>query len=229
MKELEVIGLSGKLKTGKDYIATHYFQPLGYHNISLAWHFKIWLIGQGKATYEEVFETKPPEIRKLLQEEGTERGRNVYGQDVWVDTTFAWINLYHQSWGLNKFVIPDVRFKNEVEAIKKRGGRVYRIVAPQRDANSGASAEARAHISETDLDAYPLADYDGLIFNDPEYEPTIGMQVRLLLGASPIAFGTTASSGEEEDEKQLFETIGSKFDAIGDELERLAGFVLGRQ
>jgi len=229
MKELEVIGLSGKLKTGKDYIATHYFQPLGYHNISLAWHFKIWLIGQGKATYEQVFETKPPEIRKLLQEEGTERGRNVYGQNVWVDTTFAWINLYHQSWGLNKFVIPDVRFRNEVEAIKQRGGKVFRIVAPERDANSGASPEARAHISETDLDSYPLIDYDGLIFNNPQHSETVGMQVRLLLGDSPIVFGTTATDGEEDDEIRLFEKIGSKLDAVGDELERLGNFFLGRK
>ena len=66
---MDVIGLSGKIGTGKDYIAEQYFFPRGYKQFSLAWHFKIWIVGKQEATYEEVFHTKPPEIRHYSQYE----------------------------------------------------------------------------------------------------------------------------------------------------------------
>ena len=134
----------------------------GFHNISLAWHFKIQCISHGDATYEEVFETKPPRVRRLLQIMGTEQGRDVWGEDIWVNTMFAWMTLYHKDWGIDKFVIPDVRFPNELRAIQKLGGRVYRVTG---DRLGDLTEEAWSHPSEQSLtDDMDL--YDGFINNN---------------------------------------------------------------
>ena len=163
MLKFDVIGLSGKSGTGKDYIIQQCLRPEGYFQISFAWHFKIWLISTGQATYEEVFYTKPEHIRRLMQLEGTERGRDVYGPDVWVDTAFAWMQLWNETWGISKFVIGDVRFPNEADRILELGGKVIRITAPERVENSILTAEQKRHISETALDTYDK--FSGYVFN----------------------------------------------------------------
>jgi len=247
MAKLDVIGLSGKIGTGKDFLAKTYIKPMGYHPFSLAFHFKVWIVGKGEATHEEIFVTKPPRVRDLLQQEGTERGRLVYGQNVWVDTMFEWMDVINESWGINKFVVPDVRFKNEVMGIQNRGGRVFRIVAPNRDSNSGASVEARYHISETDLDDFPIENFNGLIFNDTEYASTVGMQVSTLLHGSPIVYPKPERpelrmlrEGHLEDwvdgvedtilqENKMLEMIGNQFDKMGDQLEKVYHLAMGRK
>lgn len=158
-----VIGLSGAAGSGKDWIAKAYFvKDFGFHNVSLAWHFKIQCISHGDATYKEVFETKPPRVRRLLQVMGTEQGREVWGEDIWVNTMFAWMTLYHKDWGIDKFVIPDVRFPNELRAIQKLGGKVYRVTG---DRLGDLTEEAWSHASEQSLtDDMDL--YDGFIPNE---------------------------------------------------------------
>jgi hypothetical protein len=182
--KLQVIGLSGKAGSGKDFITEKFFKPLGYHQWSFAWHFKVWLAGKNEASYEEVFHTKPPKVRKLLQEEGTERGRNLYGENIWINTTEQWFKTIQEHWGVNKFIIPDVRFPNEAEAIQRMGGKVFRIVSPIRSSKSNLTPEARQHISEVALDNW--SHFDGSILNDPEHAETVSMQVNTLLGESPV-------------------------------------------
>jgi hypothetical protein len=145
---ITVIGLSASAGTGKDYVGK-LIKQYGFHNISLAWHFKIQCISHGEATYEEVFDTKPPRVRRLLQ-------------IIWVNTMFAWMTLYHKDWGIDKFVIPDVRFPNELRAIQKLGGRVYRVTG---DRLGDLTEEAWSHPSEQSLtDDMDL--YDGFINNN---------------------------------------------------------------
>ena len=169
MSNIRIWGISGKAGSGKDYIYRTYFKPRRFKNISLAWHFKIGAVGKGIATYEEVFLTKPPHVRKYLQEEGTERGRMVYGENLWTDTAKAWIKLWNEEWGITDFIVPDVRFINEVNFIKEMGGVVFRIDAPNRSANSPLTPEQRLHKSETELDDYTGFDY--VIKNDYGDDP----------------------------------------------------------
>lgn len=179
MTKINIVGLSGHAGSGKDYIAQHYILPLGYVQWSFAWHFKVWLIGKGEATYEEVFHTKPPHIRKLLQEEGTERGRMVYGENVWCNTAKVWMETLSDNCGISNFCIADIRFPNEVEFIQSLGGKVLRIVAPERSKNSSLTPEARMHISETALNDYER--FDGYIFNDPQQADTVPTQIQDVL------------------------------------------------
>lgn len=59
--------------------------------------------------------------RLALQLMGTEAGRNVFYPNLWVDALFRRIDA-----SVNH-VISDVRFPNEIEAIRKAGGKIYRI------------------------------------------------------------------------------------------------------
>jgi hypothetical protein len=178
---IKVIGLSGKAGSGKDYIASSIItKHYGYVPFSLAWHIKTSLVGKGAASYQEVFQTKPAKIRHLLQHEGTESGRDIYGYDIWLNTAYSWMQLIYEQWGINRFVIPDVRFPNEVEYIKRMGGKVFRIIAPKRVTGSPLTMEARLHPSETALDEYPLDNYDGIIENDVGQENTLFERIQSL-------------------------------------------------
>lgn len=81
-------------------------------------------------------------VREFLQKLGT-GVRNAIDQEFWVKALF---NTY-----TDNIIIADVRFPNEVEAIKERGGIVFRIERP--------GAGAGNHVSETALDDYHGFDY----------------------------------------------------------------------
>lgn len=171
---IKVIGLSGKAGSGKDYIASRIITPrYGYVPFSIAWQVKASLVAKGALNYEEAFITKPPHARHLLQQEATESGRDIYGQDMWLRAADSWMRVIYENWGIQRFVLSDVRFPNEVEYIKNMGGKVFRIVAPNRVAQSPLTPEARNHYSETALDDYPLDNFDGIIDNDIGQENTL--------------------------------------------------------
>jgi hypothetical protein len=111
--------------------------------------------------------------RKALQTLGTEWGRACY-PDVWVDLCLAtitdlqslWENCgwfpYYAQYGILRedryiceirpnplFVISDVRFLNELEAIRAAGGEVWRVIRGSED--GGLQGEAATHVSETEL------------------------------------------------------------------------------
>lgn len=175
-----VIALAGGAGVGKDTLAEHYLKPYGYYPIALADEIKYKVVERGEASYEEVFITKPAHIRNLLQQEGTERGRNVYGENYWVHQLFARLGYYNIRWGLERFVITDVRFPNEVEAVQARGGKVLQVVAPQRYAANGLSDQARIHPSERALDGFTA--FDGVINNDLGQEALVGRQLLITAG-----------------------------------------------
>jgi hypothetical protein len=177
---IKIVGLSGKAGSGKDYIAREVLQPLGFSPVALADQLKTTAIGRGLASYNEVYHTKPPHVRETLQQLGTELGRNVYGEDVWVRSLSAWMQIFYERWGIDRFVITDVRFPNEIKFLHTLGAVVYRIQAPARADNNGLSPELRTHISEIALDReHDL--FDGFVPNDPgdgELMPTV---VKILL------------------------------------------------
>lgn len=81
-------------------------------------------------------------VRRMLQKIGTEAMRNGLQEDVWVNALFYSLSDY----ATKTFVITDVRFPNEAEAIEMRKGFVIRVVRP------GYDSGTPEHESETALD-----------------------------------------------------------------------------
>lgn len=164
---IKIVGLSGKMGAGKDYIANTYFIPWGYKKFSFAWPLKTQLISDGIGTYEELFKTKPQHIRNDMQEiaerRKVERRQN---NNVWIDHAFAWMTVLHEEWRIDKFVIADVRFTYEADYIKSVGGKVIRVISPHRtlDMYSKYTINEQTHVSEGHLDSYTK--FDNYIFND---------------------------------------------------------------
>ena len=101
----------------------------------------------------DVAKVEYPEIRQLLQRMGTEVGRDLYGENFWVDRVLAQIKGISQH---SHYVVTDVRFPNEVEAVRSVGGKVFRIY------RAGVGA-VNSHVSDTGVDDLEI---DGAILND---------------------------------------------------------------
>jgi len=161
------VGICGFAQSGKDTLANQLVEREGFFRTALADPMRNILYainptierdGSGLARtvrLQQIVNTigwerakvEYPEIRQLLQRLGTDGARQFISDDVWIRATFD--NVKHE-----KVVIPDVRFPNEAEAIKKRGGVIVRIF------RSGYEP-TNTHISET---AY--SDQDIVLYND---------------------------------------------------------------
>lgn len=85
-------------------------------------------------------------VRQLLQELGTDAMRMGLHPNVWVNALLADYNPPKMSQDFpSKWLVTDVRFENEAQAIKERGGVLLRV---NRDVETGT------HPSETSLDEY---------------------------------------------------------------------------
>lgn len=80
-----------------------------------------------------------PEVRRFLQRYGTEGGRHVHGPDCWTKIAEDRLACVLASGG--RAVITDVRFDNEAEMIRDRGGLVVRISRPN-------NKQVNRHVSE---------------------------------------------------------------------------------
>jgi hypothetical protein len=157
-----ILGLSGYARSGKDTIANYLVEKYGFTRMAFADPMRealfrldppITVAGMAvplstavKGLGWEALKEDSPEVRGLLQRMGTEVGRQMFGEDVWVDY------LLTQAMQHDRVVVSDVRFHNEARAIHKTLGSVWRIDRPKVEA-------ANDHISEHDLDDYPFDIY----------------------------------------------------------------------
>lgn len=134
--------------------------------------------------------------RYSLQKLGTEWGRECY-ENVWVDYTLrvaqkistgqylydSQLGLRSATWlehpdGLLKVkknvVIPDVRFRNELDALHKVDAKVIRI---RRSRGTTLDAEAAQHASERDQADIPDSDFDFVLNN---VEEPLALQVSII-------------------------------------------------
>lgn len=130
-----IIGLIGFKKVGKSTAAKH-LESRGFNRIN----FKDALIDEMKKnfpdtlrelsdvyalTVEELFDQKPPAMRGLMMNYGTEVRRGDNGS-YWTDQWNKSVSLSSQS----SIVVDDVRFLNEAQAVKDRGGILIRLTRP---------------------------------------------------------------------------------------------------
>lgn len=168
---ISVIGISGWARSGKDTAAQRLVEEYGYQKFSFAKPMKDALYRLNpKITINEVQSTplrvgvdvydweglkeRSPDVRVLLQRLGTEVGREMFGDDFWVNHAIDSIP------DGAKAVIADVRYPNEADRIRQLGGKVIRVERPFVYA-------ANEHPSETALNDY---DFDLVINNDGSIE-----------------------------------------------------------
>ena len=155
LKYKTIIGFGHQMGVGKDAAAEFLVDKYGFKQLKFADTLKDvcctvfgWdryqLEDQNfKATEDSFWEITP---RRALQLVGTDAMRNNLRQDIWVKALERKIRAtYHQN-----YVITDVRFPNEAEAILRWGGHVIRIDRP-----GYSSTDPNQHASETALLDYP--------------------------------------------------------------------------
>jgi hypothetical protein len=149
---LRLLGVCGRAGTGKDTFYEHVLKPLGFIRWQMTLHYKVWLVVTGKGAWEEVFYTKPPRVRKILQEEITEL-RYTFDEHIWLDTMATWIQALQEIVGVAPagIAVTDLRFLIEMRGIKHMGGKILHLQAPDEQAN--VAPELRGHRSETELDS----------------------------------------------------------------------------
>ena len=155
--DIELFGFCGKYGVGKNYVAENVFNKLINNHkqmntlvLAFADHFKIDMCAKHNFNYDAVFYEKDEETRKQLQSFGTEHGRDKYGENIWVDTMIYWIQTHYDR-GVRRFIITDVRFENEMTFIKKCGGHIIHINAPDRNTSLYKNNDCSLHISETSI------------------------------------------------------------------------------
>jgi hypothetical protein len=129
---------------------------------------------------------KYPELspRIALQHLGTEWGRRAVGDDVWVDYMVRIAReamdgqyVYDHKNGLLRdqssshigVVVSDIRFKNEIDAIRARGGKVIRVHRP--DTDTGAVGTGiTAHASEVEQQSFSDDMFDIVVMNNRTLE-----------------------------------------------------------
>jgi len=89
----------------------------------------------------------------MQQKVGTEAIRNNIHNDAWVLSLFGTYKEVQDFW-----IITDVRFRNEANIIKERGGIIIRLNGDPLNSKSGDNRNM-VHQSEIDLDDYNDFDY----------------------------------------------------------------------
>ena len=159
-----IVGLGFQARAGKDTVGSYLKNEYGFNHRAFAGPlkraaahiFKLdedQLYGSKKEILDERWGQTP---REILQKLGTEAIRNVFGVDTWVKS------LQYSLSDEGDFVITDMRFPNEVEAVKAWGGFTVRIDRPTLPPISN-----RSHASETALDGY--SDWDHVLTNDGDF------------------------------------------------------------
>lgn len=191
---MEIIGILGHQGVGKNYIAEEILlKKLDYKPtlvIAFADHFKVEGISKYDLEYDKVYGKKDFNTRKRLHLIGTEEGRQKFGYDIWIKTIHNWIKVYN-SRGIERFIIPDVRFQNEVDWIKSLNGVVLKINAPNRymarvkeEANNDSEKIKNiiSHESENMIDKIKNYDY---VFNN-DYNDDINNEIKSFIKLNKI-------------------------------------------
>jgi len=153
-----IIGLSGYAQSGKDEIANTLLHE-GFERAAFADTLREALMALNPMAGYGVFlndvvamlgwedaKRNYPEVRRLLQRMGTEAGRDVFGEQIWVNKTLGKLDPQ------KNYIITDVRFQNEADAIRDLGGQMWRVTRP-------GTGPVNCHSSEVALDNY-VFDYN---------------------------------------------------------------------
>ena len=143
---MQLIGLTGKKRAGKDTacemlstiaspVASQRigFADAVYEDLSKMLRLPIFIIKENKENF-----------RLMLQGYATDYRRKMCGYNYWIERWQKTFNTIHPD--IQLVIVPDVRFVNEADYIRKAGGVIWRIKRPL--------SEIDMHLSENELDEF---------------------------------------------------------------------------
>lgn len=141
---MKIIAFCGPAGVGKS-TAAQYYLTRGYTKISFADPLRRMLAaltdvenGYNERKNEPRWELCGKTIRQALQTLGTEWGRGLIGEDLWLRQFQQTVEDHpHKHW-----VVDDCRFDNEASLIRKLGGVVVRVERPGFEFVGGHASEA---------------------------------------------------------------------------------------
>lgn len=170
-----IIGLNGLKRSGKDTIGSYLVREHGYTRLSFAaplyeavYRLNPYVDNRyGMAvrlqplvhhySWEHLKDSKEwgPEVRRLLEHMGTEVGRELFGENFWVDLAMKKVKEG------KRYVFTDARFLNEFDAIDayKPDAYLLKVIRPGLTSNG--------HASDQDHDNRL---FDGSVMNDDTIE-----------------------------------------------------------
>jgi hypothetical protein len=190
-----VIGFSGKLGTGKDFLCKVSLEILNNkYNVSIIAYgdyLKLMCNLKYDISYERLYVKKDYESRKLLQKTATEE-RSI-DDNIFIKSLNFNLKVL-KSRNVDIVLISDVRFHPEKDSILSIGGSIIHILAPQRNEDKlneeisdlkenkeQAKYDISNHYSETSLDDSVENEGTYLLNNDKEHEEEIYEILRSLL------------------------------------------------
>lgn len=202
-----LIGLGGRLRSGKDVVADRLVAKHGYvklgmsdalHEAMLAidpivdvnfWDDETITYSQLISEVGYVEAKKRPEVRRLLQQLGTDVGRKMIDENVWVNIMARKIDD-HRGAG-HPVVVTGIRFANEVRMIEELGGLAAWVERPGAHAPTTGTA---SHASENSVSA---TDFHMTIDNSSDLEALEAWADGLAVGMG-LRDSVTAPSRERE-------------------------------
>ena len=172
-----LIGVCGRMRNGKDTIADYLVSKYAFVKKPMAWWIKEVVCKQiFNFTDEQIYGDKKAEPderwkvpdedrhytpREIMQKVGTEMFRYTIHSDFWVICICNWIYAERSKNPDVRIVIPDIRFRNEVDnVLTYQDGKMLSVV------REGIKVDS--HISEHDLDDYVFEHFT--LFNNGTIE-----------------------------------------------------------
>ena len=171
----KLIGILGRKRSGKDTMGSYMIEKYNYNRYAFAdplkdilkimFDFSETQLNEDKEKVDDRWGVSP---RTILQKFGTEICRNdlcKYIENIKLEDETLWIKLFRFFYEKNKdkdIVITDVRFFDEIKAIKSYGGKIVKI--------NRNNLENDTHSSESDIDNYNFDLIDYIIDNNYTFD-----------------------------------------------------------
>lgn len=137
---MKIVGIMGAEQAGKSTLAAA-LKEHGFQTVTLAGPLKRMLAaGFPALTHEHLYGNRKEEpvlclggnsTRYAMQKLGTEYGRAMLYDDVWVDLGEEELRAMERESPGGRYVFEDVRFVNEIDMVRRLGGEIWLVRRPE--------------------------------------------------------------------------------------------------